>query len=550
MPLTAHARPASHRRSRKPGAARAAACALALAGLAGCAPHQASRTAQSDLLNVAVANNVTTFDPAMAQDVETSQVLMNAYEGLVQYSPDNKVVPCLADKWTVSPNGLVYTFHLRPGAQFQNGMPVTAEDVAYTLTRALGTKLASPVAVQYLGDIAGATELYSGKATELRGVKVIDPQTVAITITSPKAYWLATLTYPTAFVVCKAIAEKRGTERLTSDDAVAGAGSGAFHVTKFRKDQEVDMEPNGHYWGGVPKVHLAERIILDPNTRHSEFVNGQLGLMRKLTIGDMVTDKADARTKGSVKIWPRAGMYYVALNQNVYKPFGDVRVRQAFAYATDKKKLADVVTGGVYPIAYDLLPPGIPGTDPNFRGLPYDPAKAKALLTEAGFPNGKGLPPLEMMGNEKEPMTQKTIDMLRQMYAQNLGVTINEHQMEFGALVAGEDNNKTLPSYFLGWYADYLDPQDFYSLLLGSKSTANHTGYADPKFDALCAQADVEQDVAKRMALYRQAAQIAGDDVPRIPLYIGVDPELVSPHVHGIEDCLMGHLPFKHVTID
>lgn len=523
---------------------------LALASLAGCAPHQSSQAKHGDIFAVSVANNATTFDPAVCQDVETNQVLMNAYEGLVQYSPDNKVVPCLADKWTVSPDGLVYTFHLRAGAAFQNGMPVTASDVAYTLRRALDPKLASPVAQQYLGDIAGANDVYNGKAADLKGVKVVDPQTVAITITSPKAYWLATLTYPTAWIVCKAIAEKRGTERLTSDDAIAGAGSGAFHVTSFRKDQEVDMEPNARYWGGAPKVHLAERVILDPNTRHSEFVNGQLDLMRKLTIGDMVTDKADAKTRDAVKVWPRAGMYYLALNQNVYKPFSDVRVRQAFAYATDKKKLADVVTGGVYPIAYDLLPTGIPGTDPNFRGLPYNPAKGKQLLAQAGYPGGKGLPALDVMGNEKEPMTQKTIDLLRQMYAQNLGVTVNEHQMEFGALIAGENNNKTLPSFFLGWYADYLDPQDFYSLLLGSKSTENHTGYANPQFDALCAQADIEQNAPRRMALYRQAAQIAGNDVPRIPLYIGVDPELVSPHVHGIEDCLMGHLPFKHVAVN
>ncbi len=528
----------------------AAAFALALAGLAGCAPHHAASARHGDVFTVAVANNVTTFDPATCQDVETNQVLMNAYEGLVQYSPDNKVVPCLADKWDVSKNGLVYTFHLRPGVQFQNGMPVTASDVAYTLRRALDPKLASPVAQQYLGDIAGANDVYSGKAAALKGVKVVNPQTVAVTITSPKAYWLATLTYPTAWIVCKAIAEKRGTDRLTSDDAIAGAGSGAFHVTKFRKDQEVDMEPNAHYWGGAPKVHLVEKVILDPNTRHSEFVNGQLDLMRKLTIGDMVTDKADARVKDSVKVWPRAGMYYLALNQNVYKPFNDVRVRQAFAYATDKKKLVDVASGGVYPIAYDLLPPGIPGTDPNFRGLPYDPAKARQLLAAAGYPNGKGLPPLDIMGNEKEPLTQKTIDMLRQMYAQNLGVTINEHQMEFGALIAGEDNNKTLPSFFLGWYADYLDPQDFYSLLLSTQSVENHTGYSNPQLDALCAQADVEQDSTKRMALYRQAAQIAGNDVPRIPLYIGVDPELISAHTRGIEDCLMGHLPFKHVTVN
>lgn len=310
------------------------------------------------------------------------------------------------------------------------------------------------------------------------------------------------------------------------------------------------MEPNVHYWDGAPKVSLQEPIILDPNTRQAEFTSGQLDLMRKLQVGDMVTDRADPRLGKSVKVWPRAGVYYLALNQNVYKPFADVRVRQAFAYATDKQKLDQVVTGGAYPIAYDLLPPGIIGDDPNYRGLPYDPVKARALLAQAGYPNGRGLPPLDITCNEKDPLSNKTVDLLRQMYSQTLGVAVTEHSMEFGALIANEDKNTTLPAYYLGWYSDYLDPQDFYSLLLSSTSPENHTGYHNAVLDTLCARADVEQNQTLRLALYRQAAQIAGQDVPRIPLYIGVDPELVSPRVHGLEDCLNGHLPFKHVSLE
>ncbi len=533
------------------GEVRASLSLLLLLLLTGCGPHGGANRLGSDTrtFTVTVANNVTTFDPAMCQDVETSQVLQNAYEGLVQYSTANTIVPCLADKWSVSKDGLVYTFHLRPGALFQNGMPVTASDVQYTLTRALNPTLGSPVASQYLQDIAGAREVTNGKAAMLKGVTVVDPATVRIAITSPKAYWIDTLTYPTAWIVCKAIAQKKPTTPLTSEDAMAGAGSGAFHVTRWVKDQEVNMEPNAHYWGGAPAVSLRERVVLDPGTRHSLFASGDVDLMRKLQIGDMSADQSDPHLKSSVKVWPRAGVYYLALNQNVYKPFRDVRVRQAFAYATDKEKLQKVVTGSTYPIAQDLLPPGIPGSDPNFAGLPLDVAKARTLLAAAGYANGRGLPPLDISGNEKEPLTQKTIDVLRQMYHDALGVAINEHQMEFGALISAEDRNNALPSYFLGWYADYLDPQDFYSLLLASNSPENHTGYHNAQLDALCARADTEQNNTTRMALYRQAARIAADEVPRIPLYIGVDPELVSARVSGIDDCLMGHLPFKHVTL-
>ncbi len=490
-----------------------------------------------------------TFDPAMAQDVETNQMLQQSYEGLVQYDSNNKVVPCLAEKWDISSDGLTYTFHLRP-AKFQNGTPVTADDVAYSLLRTLNPKLASPVAPEYMNDIKGALDVYNGKAATLTGVKVIDPKTVSITITKPKAYWIDTLTYPTGWVENKAIAEKDGTNPLTEADAEAGAGTGAFKITRFIKDQEVDFDANPAYWDGAPKIHgQVMRVILNAGTRHEEFAAGNLDIMRGLQVGDLRSDKKDAAVKSQIKIWPRAGINYFALNEAVYAPFKDPRVRAAFAYATDKQKISDVVTEGVYPVAPDLLPAGIPGSNPHFQGLPYDPARAKALLAAAGFPNGKGLPPLDIYATEKNPLTQKTADILRQMYAQNLGVTVNERQMEQGSLIALIDKNNSVPSFLLAWYADYLDPQDFYSLLLSSKSPENHTGYADPQFDALCARADVEQNPQKRTALYRQAAQLSSLAPPRIPLYYAVDPELVSSRVSGLDDCLMGHLPYKRVVL-
>ena len=486
----------------------------------------------------------------MCQDVETGQMLQQSYEGLVQYAPDNTVVPCLAEKWDISPDGLVYTFHLRPGVKFQNGMPVTADDVAYSLLRTLNPKLSSPVAPEYMNDIKGALDVYTGKAATLSGVQVLDPQTLSITIIQPKAYWIDTLTYPTGWVECKAIAIKEGTSPLSEADAEAGAGTGAFKITRYVQDQEVDLDANPAYWGGAPKISgLVQSIILNAGTRHEEFAAGKLDIMRGLQVGDLETDKADPALKSQIKIWPRAGINYFALNQRAYAPFKDPRVRAAFAYATDKQKISDVVTQGIYPIAPDLLPAGISGSDPHFKDLSYDPAKAKALLAAAGYPNGVGLPPLDIYCTEKVPLTQKVMDVLRQMYTQNLGITINERQMEQGSLIAAIDKNAIVPSFVFGWYADYLDPQDFYSLLLSSKSPENHTGYADPQFDALCARADVEHDPAKRTALYQQAAKIAAVAPPRIPLYYAADPELISTRTHGLDDCLMGHLPYKHITL-
>ena len=431
----------------------------ALLALTGCGHHggtSAGGAGGGNVLRVAMATAPVTFDPAMCQDVETNQMLQQAYEGLVQYGPANTVIPCLAEKWDVSRDGLTYTFHLRPAA-FQNGMPVTADDVAYSLRRALDPKLSSPVAAQYLGDIAGALDVFNGKATELKGVKVVDPKTVAITITKPKAYWIDTLTYPTGWVVCKAIAVKDGTNPMTEADAEAGAASGAFKITRFLKDQEVDMDANPHYWDGAPKIAgQVQRVLLDPTTRHAEFADGQIEVMRGLQVGDLDSDRKDPKLKDRIKIWPRAGINYLGLNEAVYPPFKDPRVRQAFAYATDKQKIISVVTEGVYPAAPDLLPQGIPGGDPNYKGLPYDPDKAKQLLAAAGFPGGRGLPPLEIYGNEKNPLSEKTVDVLRQMYTTTLGVPINirpdgtwladrRHQQEHGRSVLRPGLVRRLP---------------------------------------------------------------------------------------------------------
>lgn len=525
---------------------------LAGCGHRGAASHgffSGGGAAVGNVLRVAMRTAPITFDPAMCQDVGSGQMLSQAYEGLTQYDTQNKLVPCLAEKWDVSADGLTYTFHLRPNAKFQNGMPVTAADVAFSLRRTLDPKLASPIAKQYLGDIVGALDVYNGKRADLTGVKVVDPHTVAITLTQPKAYWLAVLTCPTGWVVCKAIAEKRGTEPLTAADAEAGAGSGAFKITRFAPDQEVDMDANPAYWVGAPKIAgQVHKIILDAGTRHQEFVRGDIDIMRGGEVGDVVADRRDPALKNSVKLWPRAGVYYFALNALAYAPFKDPRVRTAFAYATDKQKIVTVGTAGIYPVAQDLLPHGVPGGDPTYTGLPYDPAKAKALLAAAGYPNGRGLPPLEIYCQEKEPLSAKTADLLRQMYAE-LGVTVRIRQLEFGSLIAAANKNTIAPGLVLGWYADYLDPQDFYSLLLTTRSPENHTGYSNPQVDALCAEADTTRDPAKRAALYGQVARSMGASPARIALYDGVDPELVSPRVQGLDDCLMGHLPYKHVVL-
>ena len=230
------------------------------------------------------------------------------------------------------------------------------------------------------------------------------------------------------------------------------------------------------------------------------------------------------------------------------KDFKNVLVRQAFAYATDKQKIRDVVFNGKVDIAQDILPEGIPGFDPAFKGLPYDPAKAQVLLSQAGYPGGKGLPTLPVYYREGYPQLDQTVDLLRVMWSQNLGVTIDPRKTEWATLLAKEDSN-SLECYHIRWAADYLDQQDYYSVLLRTGSSENHTSYSNAQYDALCDAADISQDPAKRSAMYRKAARIVADEVPLIPLYYQQDTELVKPYVTHLDDGLMGHLPYNNLVL-
>lgn len=524
---------------------------LSLVLIAGCARQQRVVAPSSDnMLRLPMTASPTTFDPAVVQDGTTIDMLQNMFDGLVQWTPQNTLAPSLAEKWDVSPDGRTYTFHLRSGVKFQDGSPLTAQDVLYSFHRALDPKLQSPVALNYLGDIVGAKEENSGKATELTGVKVIDPQTISVTILKPKAYWIYTLTYPTAYVVSRAEADKaQGPNgQLADTDVLAGAGSGPFRVTRYTKDSQVELAANPTYWQGAPKIAGQRRLIVkDANTRRSLYLSGQLDIV------DEPKDALDADSKNSavkdqVKFWKRASTFYIGLNQKAFPAFKDVRVRQALAYATDKNKIRSVVLHDNLDIAQDILPEGLPGYDPAFQGLPYDPAKAQQLLAQAGYPGGKGFPTIPIYYRESYPDLEATIDLIRQMWQKNLGVTVEGHVTEWLTLLNMEDHN-TLPCYHIRWAADYLDPQDYYSVLLRTGAPENHTLYSNARFDALCDAADISQDKVKRAVLYRQAARIAADEVPMIPLYYQKDIELVKPYVQNIDDSLTGHLPYIHVTL-
>ena len=510
--------------------------------IGGCSHTVHNLTNSNNVLRYPLTVSPTTFDPALVQDGNTIDVLQNMYEGLVRWTPQNTLAPGLSDSWKVSKDGLTYTFHIRKGVTFQDGSSLTANDVAYSFKRSLSPQMRSPVAMDYMSDIAGAADYNSGKAADLAGVKVLNANTIAVRITKPKAYWIDTLAYPTAYVVSKKEADAG---ELTDSQAELGAGTGPFRLSQYQKDSDVQLVANAQYWDGAPKISGIDRpIIIDANTRHSLFLSGKLDMVDE-QMDALAADSSNPQVKNDIRTYPRATTIYIGLNGAAFKPFADVRVRRAFAYATDKQRLRHVALKDVDDVAEDLLPTGMPGSDPSFKGIPYDPVKARELLAQAGYPNGLNFPTVPIYHGQAHPEITQIVDLLRVMWKDNLGVTVEPSMKEWGVFLHLENQNK-LECYTLGWSADYLDPQDFYSLLLRTGSPENHTLYSNPEVDALCDRADVEQNPAVRSALYRKVARIAADDVPRIPLYYSRDIILVNPRVKSLNEGLQGYLPHLH----
>nr|WP_309684914.1 peptide ABC transporter substrate-binding protein [Armatimonas sp.] len=503
------------------------------------------------VLRYPIATEPSTLDPHRAQDGPTIDLLQNAHMGLVGWNDKTEVTPLAAKELPkVSADGKVYTFTLRAGLKFHNGREVTADDVKYSLTRALDPKLASPVAVTYLDDIQGAKELAAGKATELTGVKVIDKSTIEITLVGSRPYFLGKFTYPTAYILAKEEIEKgptlpSGAKTIGSENAAA-VGCGAFKLTNYTPQKSVTLEANKDWVLGAPKLTKIERpIILDTKTARLQYDSGLVDIIA-LEKGDYEKDKTDPKYAGQVQTFNRASTYYVGMNQKAYAPFKNAKVRQAFACATNKAEIKKGVLLDVNTAAECIVPEGMPGYDANFKGYAYDEAKAKALLAEAGFPDGKGLPPLTLCFRQQQPDIVKTAQVLKEQWSK-IGIPVELREMEYASLINAMDRDEVV--YFHRWGADYPDPQNYLSLLLTTTGAENHVGYSNPAYDALCAQADVEVDSKKRMELYAKAQRMVVDDAAWIPVYYQRDMELIKTHVTGLKDGLLGHLPLVTVEV-
>lgn len=487
---------------------RRGAAVLALGigmGLGAAAPAFAA-----DVIRIVSPFQTTTLDPmrsAAAGNIETYGQL---YSRLLRRDAGTGALePGLAESWDVSDDGRVYTFHMRD-AHFSDGSPITAEDAAFSLERIRTDKRSA----------------YPAPLGAVESIAASDARTLVITLKSAFAPFLGNLEIWNMGIVSKADVDKRGEEGAFSTVPVT---SGPYAVKEWKPNQKLVLEPNAHYWReGYPKSDAGVELIeiASPETRIAMLKAGEIDVVRAVPwahVDDLKTVEAvDMRLEPSTTI-------YMTLLNHKREPFSNMKARQAAAHAIDNKALAQAVTRGYAEPANTTLPGSIDFHDDDYPGIAYDPAKAKALLSESG-----------MAGHEVKILattgaTEQQMALLLQAQWQAIGLKPVIVNVDGGAWwdATGKGDYDAAANW---WYNETPDPDLAvrWAVCGSCGSSSYNTFYENPKVDELVEQGTKETDEAKRAEIYKEIQRITTEEVAQIPLYYTPNAVAYSKRLEGI----------------
>ncbi|MEZ4691841.1 MAG: ABC transporter substrate-binding protein [Ignavibacteria bacterium] len=486
-------------------------------------------------------------------------------EGLVEFDRNADLKPLIAKSWTISDDALTYTFTLRDDVYFHDnesfkesggkGRKVVSSDFKYCLERVCNPKTKSRGQWVYRDRIKGAQEyidFMSGKTTEVvdgvSGIKALNDSTLTIELTKPFAPFLSILTMSYGYVYPKEAVEFYG-ERFGQNPV----GTGAFKFVKWDIDKELIYAKNDKYWGkdetGNSLPYLDGVKVTFTQSSETEFLDFQNGKYDyhdpSSETYDQITDDngnlidADTRPYSLVK-QPWLQTVFFGMNQSPDLPGGkdgpflnNKKLRQALNYAVDKNKIVKyVLKNRGMPAENGPIPDGMPGFNPDIKGYTYDKEKAKLLLAEAGYPDGKGLKLVLVTGNEE---IQKTIAVAVQEQLKEYGIDLQLDQMIQSTLISKQEDG-VFSFWRASWGADYYDPENFMALFYSKNITPNRpnrVGYSNPEIDKLYEEALKITDFGKRKEIYDRMQKIVIEDAAWLTLYYNQKAYLLNKDVQG-----------------
>lgn len=492
----------------------------------------ASSGSKKDTLVFARGGDSTSLDPITTTEGETFKVTENIFETLLEYGPqDTTIHPGLAKSWTVSKDGLTYTFKLQEGVKFQDGTDFNADAVVFNFDRWMnGDADKFPYYTMFGG-------YKKDKGHVIKEVKALDANTVQFVLKRPQAPFLKNLAMSPFGIASPTAVKKYG-----DDFRKNPVGTGPFKFVEWKQNDSITLEKNPDYWKkGLPKLNkVIFRVIPENTARLNALTNGEVDIMDGLNNSDEATVTSNANLQ--VVERPSMNIGYIGFTVN-RKPFDNKLVRQALNMAVDKKAIIDAFYGGKAIVAKNAMPPSVEGYNDSVQEYPYDLEKAKKLLAEAGYPNGFKMDLWAMpVARPYMPEAQKVAEVIQESF-NKIGVKANIKTEDWATYLADAAKGK-FDSFMLGWTGDNGDADNFLYTLLDKDSIGanNYSFYSNDKLHDILIKAQTEPDQNKRNDLYNQAQEMIHDDAPWIPLVhstpllaAGKDVAGYLPHPTGSE---------------
>ena len=440
------------------------------------------------------------LDPGAVSSISQFGVMSNIFEGLVQFGERAEIRPAVAERWDISPDGRVYTFHLRESARFHNGRRIKSDDIRTSFERQMRKN--TDASAWVFRPIEGAEEYMSGEAGSVSGFEVSNDQTIRLILIKPVAFFLSTLCTEFAYIV-----PVEEIERPASDFEIKPVGSGPFRVVEPVLAKEIQLERFSNYWD--PELPRVDRLTItfgrSGDDIKDSFLRGELDYVSDLPLTDL-TDlthhPGEAHVMEAVQLQTRMLVFDCER-----PPFSDRRVRQAINYALNRDRFLQDVYGGMAEAAIGPIPPGLLGYDAGERGYKHDPARARKLLAEAGYADGFDT---EVWWSDR---VNPAVECLKEDLAE---ACIRAEFRYVGATdLLRALKTRMVPITGRDWYADYPDPDNFTYVLFNSRNKILLTDtYFNEEVDRITEQARAEMNREKRADLYREVTRILLEDSP------------------------------------
>jgi peptide/nickel transport system substrate-binding protein len=480
----------------------------------------------SAILRVNLKADPQMIDPITYSELYAGDILGNIYESFSGLDADGNVVPSLATSWEPHEDNRGFRFHLREGVRFHSGRELTAADVKWSLEALLIPGNRGGLNAKYAASIEGAENVESGKTAELSGVTVIDDLTLDVRFRDAEVLFPI---YP-IFIM---------------DRAEVSAGTGPFAFSEWRRGQVVRLRVHREYWGGPPGLDGVDFVIVPSDeTALSMYEAGELEIA---VVEPPATRRAltDDRFRNERLTKPAAQIQYLGMNQTLYPPFRDIRVREAICRALDLEGMSKgLFHGAAKPLAGQVTE-GVAGYNPELSPIAFAPERARALLADAGYPGGKGLPPVSIASTEPNRMELAYYaNQLKTVLGMPVEVEVVERGTFLSAMNAGQ-----VAFFPWAWSAAYPDGLYFLRDVWYGPSVYNRSRWQDDAFDALIEKAAETPDNQARYQLYHEAEKILLDDWGTCPLEVRLQVALVKPYVKGATLTAFRFLPFANVKL-